>query len=337
MGFSFNMYLTKRIEGLTSLQNTLSKKGIPEEVMEESLARNPWFTPYYITHSLSSILPWLVEDVLATFTHTYKDAIENREPKKVGIIMAGNLPFVGFHDLLVGILSKNELYLSFSHQDEILMDWVLESWIEADPDIEKLIYRLPTEANLDFLLATGSDNTARYLKDTYQTTPGLIRQNRYSVAVLDDFVTDRDLEELAKDVLLYNGLGCRNVSNVICMSDFDLERLLNKIRLYPRKLLNSLFLEKIQFERVRMNMLGEDFEDGENCLLTYSEDLRSVPMGLLNCVKITGQAELEGLFNGNLNKIQCMVNKGTKFGDTQCPTISDFADGIDTLKILTEV
>ncbi|MEL6193614.1 MAG: acyl-CoA reductase [Bacteroidota bacterium] len=331
------MYLTKRIEGLTSLQNTLSKKGIPEEVMEESLLKNPWFTPYYITHSLSSILPWLAEDVLATFTHTYKNEIENREPKKVGIIMAGNLPFVGFHDLLIGILSKNELYLSFSHQDEILMKWVLESWIEADPDIEKLIYRLPTEANLDFLLATGSDNTARYLKDAYQNTPRLIRQNRYSVAVLDDFVTDSDLEELAKDILLYNGLGCRNVSNVICMSDFDIERLLNKIRLYPKKLLNSLFLEKIQFERVRMNMLGEDFADAGNCLLTYSEDLRSVPMGLLNCVKITGQAALEGLFNGNVNKIQCMVNKGTKFGDTQCPTISDFADGIDTLKILTEV
>ncbi len=253
------------------------------------------------------------------------------------MIMAGNLPFVGFHDLLMGILSKNELYLSFSHQDEILMKWLLESWVEADPDIEKLIYSLPTEAELDFLLATGSDNTARYLKDTYQETPGLIRQNRYSVAVLDDSVTDVELEELAKDVLLYNGLGCRNVSNLVCMPDFDMERVLHKIRLYPKKFLNSLFLEKIQFERVRMNMLGEDFENGGNCLLTYSEDLRSVPMGLLNCIRIPGKSALEALFDENLNKIQCLVNKGTEFGDTQCPTISDFADGIDTLKILTEV
>lgn len=331
------MYLTKRIEGLTSLQNTLSKKGIPEEVMEEAIGRNPWFTPFYITHSLANILPWLTEDILTTFTQTHKDKIESRDSRKVGIIMAGNLPFVGFHDLLMGILSNNELYLSFSHQDETLMKWMLESWVEADPDIEKLIYSLPAETKLDFLLATGSDNTARYLKDTYQETPGLIRQNRYSVAVLDDSVTDSELEELAKDVLLYNGLGCRNVSNLICMPDFDMERVLNKVRLYPQKLLNSLFLEKIQFERVRMNMLGENFTDAGNCLIKYADGLQSMPMGLLNCVRIADKSALEVLFNGNVNKIQCMVNKGTEFGDTQCPTISDFADGIDTMKILTEV
>ncbi|MEM8899107.1 MAG: acyl-CoA reductase [Bacteroidota bacterium] len=331
------MYLTKRIKGLTSLQNTLSKNKIPEKVMKEAIRRNPWFTPFYITHSLSSILPWLAENILTTFTYAHSKKVENRDSRKVGIIMAGNLPFVGFHDLLMGVLSKNELYLSFSHQDEILMKWLLESWVEADPDIEKVIYSLPTEGKLDFLLATGSDNTARYLKDIYQETPRLIRQNRYSVAVLDDSVTEGDLEELAKDILLYNGLGCRNVSNVIFMSDFDLERLLNKIRLYPQKLLNSLFLEKIQFERVRMNILGENFADGGNCLIRFSEDLRSVPMGLLNGVEISDQTALNDIFNGNVNKIQCMVNKGTKFGDTQCPTISDFADGIDTMKILTEV
>lgn len=331
-------YLSDRVAGLTSLQNSLSKNGISEEVMALAIERNPWFTPYYIKHSLSQLLPWLNKDTLSPFLKPYREKIVERSSARVGIIMAGNLPFVGFHDVLMGVLSGNELYLSYSHQDEVLMKWLINSWKREDAMIEAHIHdTLSSEMELDFLLATGSNNTSRYIQDTYQNMPRLVRQNRFSVAMIDDFITDEQLNKLSKDILLYNGLGCRNVSNVIVTLDFDHKRLLKALSTYPVIHINPLFLEKLAFERVRMNMMGQEYIDAGTCLLTYATELKSMPMGLVNVIRVKGKASLETLLAGNVRKIQCLVNKGTEFGATQCPTISDFADGIHTLEVLTEV
>ncbi|MFK7971699.1 MAG: acyl-CoA reductase [Bacteroidia bacterium] len=317
------------IFALTSLKDDLGS--IPEKIIAQACKKNPWFSPFFIQEAANGIRTWLEEDLLRNWLGKY--AIPERKTQ-VGIIMAGNIPLVGMHDLVAGLLSGCELYIAPSRRDKVLIVWVLEKIMAASPALKKNIHiveNLPQ--NIDLLIATGSDNAARYFSYQYQGVPCLIRRNRTSVAVLDEAVTQKDVAELAKDVFLYNGLGCRNVSHIIALQSFS-KSLLTVWDDYPTSHLHTFYLSKFARERAKTQWLGQPHEVYGKAVLTPSSDFNPPPMGVIRFQQFDTTAEINHWLTQYQDRLQCVVGKNVPFGHSQQPKLYDYADGVDTMKFL---
>ncbi|MEM6343232.1 MAG: hypothetical protein AAF927_05110 [Bacteroidota bacterium] len=320
-------------QSLYRLAEDLSLESIPAAVLAQALADNPWYTPYYIARSLEGIKSWLQANQLETFLSAYPQRPD--QSQKIGIITAGNLPLVGFHDLLIGVLSGHQVFVKASHQDSALMEWVVALWTQYLPALAQKLHLVIELPEIDFLIATGSNNTARYLKSRYRDIPQLIRQNRFSVALLDEQTTQSQLDKLTEDVLLYNGLGCRNVSTLILTKSFDLTAWTSSLQQYSLQHLNPHYLERVLHERHRIKMLGASFIDGGVILMQAVNALKYASMGVLNLLRVEDRAEIETILASHRDRLQCIVGTETPFGTTQIPAIDDFADGVDTMALLT--
>ncbi|MFK7921589.1 MAG: acyl-CoA reductase [Bacteroidia bacterium] len=324
---------TELSNSLFQLREAMDLAYVPESVLAQALADNPWHTPYYIARSLEGIKSWLQADTLETFLSAYTQ--RPSQCQRIGIITAGNLPLVGFHDLLIGILSGHQVFVRSSHQDKALMAWIVDCWIKCLPALEQYISLVEELPQIDFLIATGSNNTARYLRNRYRRVPQLIRQNRFSVAIVDEQTDEGQLQKLADDVLLYNGLGCRNVSTLILTNTFALDAWINSLQQYSPQRLNPHYLERVLHERHKMKMLGASFIDGGIILMQAVKALKYASMGVLNLLRVDNEAEIETILSSHRDRLQCIVGKETPYGHTQIPAIDDFADGIDTMALLT--
>jgi len=320
-------------KSLYKLAEELSLEFIPEPVLAQALADNPWYTPYYIARSLEGIKSWLQADQLETFLSAYPH--RPSQSQKIGIITAGNLPLVGFHDLMVGVLSGHQIFVRSSHQDRALMEWIVAAWIKCLPALSQSLHLVTELPEIDYLIATGSNNTARYLRSRFKGVPQLIRQNRFSVAILDEHTDSKQLKKLTEDVLLYNGLGCRNVSTLILTKSFALDAWISSLQQYSSQGLNPHYLERVLHERHRMKMLGASFIDGGIILMQAVNALKYASMGVLNLLRVENRAEIETILSSHRDRLQCIVGKETPFGTTQIPALDDFADGIDTMALLT--
>lgn len=326
-----------RLEDISSslirLKEELYLAHLPEPILQQALLDNPWYSPYYIERSLEGIRTWLEADLLVDFYQRY--AQRPAEAKRIGVITAGNLPLVGFHDVLIGVLSGHQIFVRCSHQDKVLMHWIVSCWTEFWPSLRHRVKILDDLPEIDFLIATGSNNTARYLKARYRGVPHLIRQNRFSVAVLDEQTTDNQLQKLTEDVLLYNGLGCRNVSTLIVSKSFRLEGWLRSLRQYSPQNLHPHYLERVLHEKHRMKMLNASFIDGGIILMQAQKALKYASMGILNLLRVDTRVEVDNILSSHRDRLQCIVGRDTSFGKTQHPAIDDFADGVDTMALLT--
>lgn len=326
---------TDLISSLIQLATKLDFEHIPLKKREAIWAANPWYTEYYLSKSLEGISLWLSHEKLNHFLQSYSRF--SAEPKRIGIITAGNLPLVGFHDILMGVLSGHSLFLKISHQDRPLMQWVLDRWQEHYPLLSEQIHICETLPEVDFLIATGSNNTARYLENQFRGIPSLVRKNRFSVAVADGRITDQELAGLAEDVLLYNGLGCRNVSTLFLKPDFPMNRWLEVLNHYAKDRLNPHYLEQLLREKVKMEMLGASFIDGGVLLMQVQNQLLQPPMGVLNLIYAEQDQLIRNWISANQHQIQCQVGVEVPFGMTQKPDIYDFADGVDTFLLLNSL
>jgi len=324
------------IEKLKKLGERIAPENLPAQVRKRALAENPWFTSYYIDRALQGIRLWFDPDSLRRFLDRY--TIDSARPfKKVGVIAAGNLPLVGFHDALCAVLSGHQLYLKLSHQDRVLMQWVIEEWKDIMPDLNQRLHLVESPQKIDYLIATGSNNTARYVEARYSGIPRLIRKNRFSVAVLNAEVEEEGLEKLCDDMLLYNGLGCRNVSNLILSDGFDWKRLQKKIEEYPSSRVNPHYLERILFNNIRKGVIKKEFITSNFGLFFFGNSLKPMEMGNFQLVKVKDQEEVKKLISDHRHQIQAIVGKEIPFGSTQQPGLSDFADGVDTMEVLTNL
>jgi len=320
-------------DSLELLRKRIEDKGIPTNVVTEAIKNNPWFTPYFIHSAMKAITPWLDGKSLDPFIQTYE---YEYSPKKVGIIMAGNIPWVGMHDLILGILSGHDIIIKPSRQDRVLWDWFLMEWRGMFPLLfHKLKVSESIPTSIDLLIATGSDNTARYFEFAYKDTSRVIRKNRYSIALVNRSTTEGEWNALAKDVFLYNGLGCRSVNNLLIEQGTDLSVWLDICKQYHAEYLSDWYMQKVAIERARLSMLGEKFINADKLLILTGQELRNVSMGYLNCVFYQEEEKLDQYLHPLLSDIQCIVGKGTKFGKTQYPKINSFSDNVDTMKILT--
>ena len=318
---------------LIKLGESLYSEKIPEKVLHEALQENPWFTPYYIKSSLEGIRIWLQKESLENFLANYP--IYESPPKEVAVIAAGNLPLVCFHDVLMSLLAGHICLLKTSHRDRVLISYVRKLWIEIFPEIAAYFQLVEKVEHCDFLISTGSNNTARYIEAKYPHTPKLIRKNRFSVGLLTAEMNEEEMKGLAKDIFLYNGLGCRNVSNLLIFPEADLPTFYEILNDYPQNLLNPFYLERVLYERSRLEQLGGNFKAFPKILVDYSPHLSFASMGLMFGVHIQQEGDDKELLTKHRDDIQIIVGQDTAYGYAQNPALNDFADDVDTLKLLS--
>jgi len=336
------MKLSERIKAFVLLGNkiTLLTTEEREKITDGARSLNPWFVPESINLSLIGISHLLKEDNLLTWASGYN--LNDEKNKKVGIAMAGNIPLVGFHDYLSVLISGNQVVIKLSSQDSYLLP-VINTWLlEIEPRFADKIHIEERLNNVDAIIATGSDNTARYFEYYFRNIPHIIRKNRSSVAILMGEEDSTHLTELGKDVYNYFGLGCRNVSKVFVPEGYDFIKLLDSWDCYKEIIHHHKYANNYDYQKSILLVNKVPHLDNGFTLLTQSEQLVS-PISVLYFETYTTQSDLKKKINSRKEKIQCIVSangwfdNSVPFGKAQLPELSDYADGIDTLRFLAEI
>lgn len=332
------MNLQQRIGLLEKLgKYILSDNAEWELVKERSYHQNKWFIPEFINLALKNIAcEFLQKDKLIGLASQYKIPEYNPSPKNIGVIMAGNIPLVGFHDFLCVFITGNKQSIKPSSKDDLLIRHLIERMIEWDSEVAILVRFSEMLKACDAYIATGSNNSARYFEQYFGKYPHIIRRNRTSVAILSGDESMQDLEKLADDVYHYFGLGCRNVTKVYVPRGYDFVPLLEAFKKYNWLADHSKYKNNYDYQLTVLILNKEYYMSNDSILLQEKPDIFS-PISQLN---YEFYDDLNGL-NRRLEEqedIQCVVGKGRlPFGDGQKPGLTDFADGVDTLKFLLDL
>jgi len=304
---------------------------------------NQWFTNESVRKSIAAWAELLNEKNLRSWLDNYSN-IENNNPKIVAIIMAGNIPLVGFHDLLCVLVSGNKALVKPSSDDKILVNLVLATLIEINPTLQHKIEIVDGAIkNIDAIIATGSNNSARYFDYYFGKYPHIIRKNRNSIAILNGAETESDLKNLGKDIFTYYGLGCRNVSKLFVPVDYNFNSFFEAIFEFGDVINHNKYGNNYEYNRAVYLMNSVPLLDNNFLLLKQDESLSS-PIGVLFYEFYSGLEELKNKLKENSEKIQCVVcNKNINFtnsinfGESQQPGLIDYADGVDVMKFLTKL
>lgn len=325
--------LGKRIQNLDTFEK--------EDLFRRAGNKNNWFTPQSCENAFEGLGFMLQEDKLEKWLSVY--SLENTsDSKDVGVLMAGNIPAVGFHDMMTVLLSGHKLSAKLSSADEVLMKWLIGQLIEIESGFEKLIETPEMLKGKDAYIATGSDNSARYFNYYFGKYPSIIRQNRTSVAILDGSEDEETLKRLGVDIFTYFGLGCRNVSKIYVKSEEELTRLLDALNSFSDQVSLHKFHNNYEYNKSIYLVNTEKHLDNGFLILKESQELVS-PIAVVYYELYSSEQELKEKLDSLESKIQCVVANPEKwegavaFGKAQSPEPWDYADGVDTLDFLIKL
>lgn len=327
------------VEILTELGNQFSAaQNNPEWIKctSDAYMYNPWFSLEQQAIAFNSWSEALKTEKVETWI---KDIKPSTEPKKVGIIMAGNIPMVGLHDLLCVLISGNNAVVKLSSQDETLMKRVIQSLIEIEPLLESRITITERLNGLDGLIATGSNNSARYFEYYFKNVPHIIRKNRNSVAVITGNETEEEKYNLGKDIFTYYGMGCRNVTHLFLPKDYDLVNLIPSFHAFEEVVNHNKYANNYTYHKAILLMnLTPHIDTG---YLLMREDAKIyAPVSILNYTYYDNESHLQNMLDDEKNNIQCICGTDTKyipFGKSQFPELTDYADGVNTFEFLANI
>ena len=332
------MDLEKRISAFACLGTEL--ENLQHETLtaltQAAKSENPWFTPGNVALSLRGITCFLRKESLTNWLNRYD--FSQVAPKTVGVVMAGNIPLVGFHDFLCVLLSGHNIRAKLSSKDSVLITYLTERLIAIEPAFKQHI-TLTTEQlkGIDAVIATGSDNSARYFEYYFRKYPHIIRKNRTSVAILRGDEDPSTLTELGSDVFSYFGLGCRNVSKVFLPKSFDPAFLLKSWEPYKEVINHHKYANNYDYQKSIALVNKTPFLDNGFVLLLEDERLVS-PVSTVYFQYYRNEVHLNEILEPYSNKIQCIVGSTPPatiaFGKSQLPDVSDYADNVDTMKFL---
>lgn len=333
------MELSHKIAALERLGAYLSGHGTAEErdslqaVKELAYIHNSWFTPEFTDLAIGGICRhFLQRDALEAWLAQYPGFGQPAAHKKVGIVAAGNIPLVGFHDWLMGYLSGHDIRIKLSSKDNILFPHILEKLKEWYPEDESTTVQDMLK-DCDAYIATGSNNSARYFSYYFSKYPHIIRRNRTSAAVLTGEETPAELEALSDDVMQYFGLGCRNITKVFVPEGYDFEPLLKALKKYDYLADHNKYKNNYDYNLALYLLNLSPYKTNENILLHESEALFS-PLSVLHYSFYQDKKMVEAELKQHPD-LQCLVGKGhIPFGKAQQPALSDYADGVDTAAFL---
>ncbi len=327
------MNLQKRIELLGFLGEYLKEDSASyQELRYRAFMENKWFTPEYIFQSGKLIADHMLnKDQLSSFAAVY-GVEEGLKNKTIGLVMAGNIPYVGFHDLLCIFLSGFRQRIKPSSKDSFMIKNLIQIAVSAFPEFENLVVLDEMLKGCDGYIATGSNNSARYFEHYFSKYPHIIRKNRTSVGVLDGTESAEELEALADDIQLYFGLGCRNVTQVLVPEEYDFVPLLTALRKYDHYRDHEKYKNNFDYQLTIAIMNNRFYMSNDSIVLLKNESPFS-PISQLHYQYYTDKSEAVAALDNN--KIQCLVGRGfIPFGDAQKPGLKDFPDGIDTMEFL---
>lgn len=329
--------LTDLWEGLSSV---LSENPRPEwaalaAAIPLAVHANGWFTEGEVRCALERWTAALAPDEIGRWMDGLGERAETGSAVNVGIVMAGNIPFVGLHDLICGVVSGHRIQLKPSREDAGLMAALLQGWKLACPGIgEQVTIAEGALTGYDAVIATGSRNSGRYFRHYFGKVPHIIRGQRTSVAVLDGSESLEQLRGLSDDIFRYFGLGCRNVTQVFIPRDFDLDRLFAAFVDWQRLADHNRYYNNYTYHKALWLMEAVDLLENGFVLLKEDPDWIS-PVGALHYQRYDALSAVEERIAEGAGEIQCRVGHGgLPFGQAQCPGLSDYADGVDTMAFL---
>jgi len=340
LGHFLNQFQQKKISKDATIEaNDLFFDGFKHQ-LKLAQEHNGWFTNENVFFTLENWSKSLTENNINQWLSNYK--INNTNPQTVAIIMAGNIPLVGFHDFLCVLISGHNVLVKQSSNDKHLLPFLAKYLEVVEPGFKgKIKFTEGKLENFDAVIATGSDNTARYFEFYFKNKPSIIRKNRNSVAILTGNETDEQLAALSDDIFTYYGLGCRNVSKFFIPEDYNFDAFFNAVYKWHPIINESKYANNYDYNKAVYLM--SEFEMLENGFLMIKEDESySSPIATLFYEKYQSISELQSKLETEADNIQCVVAKGFSdteidFGQTQKPNLWDYADDVDTIDFLVNL
>ena len=331
-----------RINALAQLGDFLS---YPDESLEQVIAsapnQNAWFTPENTRKAITAFGKMLNRKDLETWLNPI-DSFINGKPKSIGLVLAGNIPLVGFHDILCVLASGNKALIKLSSQDQKLIPFVLNKLVEIEDGFKNRFEFIERLSGFDAVIATGSGNTSRYFEYYFKNVPHIIRKNRNSIAVLNGTETEAELKALGHDIFDYFGLGCRNVSKVFVPEGYDFRNFFEAIEEFQPVSDHHKYNNNYDYNKsIFLVNLDKHLDNG--FLLLKNDQRIASPLAVLYYEEYLSLVQLPQLLEPLDGNVQCLVtNKGlpvdisqVDFGKTQQPQLWDYADRVDTLSFLT--
>lgn len=311
-----------------------------EYQINRAILYNGWFNKEFVQLAIQKLVFGLNEEKLHNWLDDYK--IEVREPKNVLVIMAGNIPLVGFHDFISVLLSGNRFVGKCSEQDNKLLPLIAEILIEIEPLFaDRITFVSGRNKDFDAVIATGSNNSARYFEHYFGKKPNIIRKNRTSIAILDGSESDDDLSALADDICTYYGLGCRNVSKVYLPKSFDLDRIFNALYKHKEMIENKKYGNNYDYHRALYMMnLHSILENG--FMILKEDQALNAPVSVVHYEYYEELESVKKFVDKNKDGLQCVVSNiphidSLQLGTTQSPGWKDYADNVDTIDFLIQI
>jgi hypothetical protein len=304
-------------------------------LIENQYRQNPWFTPENVRTALQSTALELTEENLVKWTSSYPGIKNSREPLKAAVIMAGNIPLVGFHDMISVLITGNNLIAKTSSKDSELIVYLGEILSSLNPEFRtKIEFTEGALTNFDVVIATGSNNTSRYFEYYFAKYPNIIRKNRNSIAILEGNETEEELEGLGKDIFSYFGLGCRNISKIYVPKGYDFTGMVKNWNRFSTIISHTKYANNYDFNKAVYIVNKEKFNDTGYLLIKEDRKISS-PVSVLHYEYIESQEALKKHIELMNDNIQCIVGRNNiSFGEAQSPHLWDYADGIDTIEFL---
>ena len=335
------MQLQQRINAFVNLGQYLKQLLSEQEVLlETASAHNGWFTPDNLDFALKRWSEALSESNVGRWLDSYN--ITDSDPRTVAIIMAGNVPLVGFHDFISVLITGNKVKVKLSSNDTILLPFIAEKLLEIEPGFKGYIEFTDEKlSGFDAVIATGSNNTARYFDYYFGKYPHIIRKNRNSVAVLSGDETQEQLEELANDIFRYFGLGCRNVSKIFLPKDYNFDAFFKAMFSWKEIINNNKYINNYDYNKAVYLMSDIPLLDNEFMLLKEDNGYSS-PISVVFYEYYDSIDSLNSTLGENSEQIQAVVSNmelqnAIPLGKAQTPQLWDYADGVDTVAFLLEL
>lgn len=328
------MEIQARIAGFVALGKHLMNQNNPEliEVKQRAQSENAWFLPEFIDASIEQIsTQFLNEAALIDWAALYPTIPQEFTHKKVGIVMAGNIPMVGFHDLLSTLMAGHIAVVKLSSKDRVLMEYIIETLQKFAPLWKDQIIIQEQLKHCDAYIATGSNNTSQYFEHYFGKFPHIIRKNKTSIAIIEGTETKEELDLLANDMMLYFGMGCRNVTQIWVPEQYNFEPLLDSLKKYDFILDNHKYKHNYDYQLALLMMTRQYYMNTGSILLSENPS----PFAAISQIHYQ-YYQAGNLPQFNEEEIQCVVGKNRlAFGSLQAPKLSQYADGVDTLAFLS--
>ena len=348
-----------KIQALTKLGNYLNdfiegKHNTCDEVLFEKFynktiqavhtaeSKNKWFTKNNVYHALNYWSNQLSSDTLHSWMNGYEHA-EHINAKKIGVIMAGNIPMVGLHDLLCVYLSGHHFYGKLSGDDQILIPHLIEILSDIDTQaVAQISFSEQFLKNMDAYIGTGSQNSTRYFDYYFRNKPSIIRGNRNGAAVLTGGETAQDFEKLGQDIFTYFGLGCRSVSKLFVPEAYQFDAFFEGIYSFHEQVNHHKYANNYDYNRTVYLMGNEKLLDN-NFLLLKEDKGFSSPIAVLFYEYYQDLESFNQYLQESREKLQCIVSTNSQikeaisFGTTQQPALHEYADGVDTMRFLLDL